>query len=63
MMTTLQSLAQKAQVRVRTWGLKPEVHLLVGALGYLIAGFFLSAAQLAGEALPLSMAFLLSCRG
>ncbi len=63
MMTTLQSLAQKAQVRVRTWGLKPEVHLALGALGYLSAGFVLSAAQLAGQALPLSMAFLLSCRG
>lgn len=63
MMTTLQALAQKAGVRVRTWGLKPEVHLALGALGYLSAGFFFSAAQLAGQALPLSMAFLLSCRG
>ena len=63
MMTTLQSYAQKAKVRVRTWGLKPEVHLLLGALAHFFAGFFLSAAQLAGEYLPLSMAFLLSCRG
>ena len=63
MMTTLQSLAQKAGVRVRTWGLKPEVHLLVEALGYISGGFFLSAAQLSGEYLPLSMAFLLACRG
>lgn len=63
MMTTLQSLAQKAQVRVRTWGLKPEVHLLLRAVGYFSGGFFLSAAQLSGEYLPLSMAFLLACRG
>ncbi len=63
MMTTLQTFAQKAKVRVRTWGLKPEVHLILGALGYLCGGFVLSAAQLAGAYLPLSMAFLLSCRG
>ena len=63
MMTTLQTYAQRAKVRVRTWGLKPEVHLLMGALGYFCAGFALSAAQLSGEYLPLSMAFLLSCRG
>ena len=62
-MTTLQTYAQRAKVRVRTWGLKPEVHLLMGALGYFCAGFALSAAQLSGEYLPLSMAFLLSCRG
>lgn len=63
MMTTLQSFAQKAKVRVRTWGLKPEIHLALQALGYFCGGFFLSAARLAGQYLPLSMAFLLSCRG
>lgn len=62
MMTTLLSIGQKAGLRVRTWGLKPEVHLALRALGYLCGGFFLSAARLAGEYLPLSMAFLLSCR-
>ena len=63
MMTTLQAYAQKASVRVRTWGLKPEVHLALRALGYFAGGFFFSAARLAGAYLPLSMAFLLSCRG
>ena len=63
MMTTFQTLAQKAGVRVRTWGLKPEVHLTLQALGYLGGGFLFSAARLADNYLPLSMAFLLCCRG
>ena len=62
-MTTLQAYAQKAGVRVRTWGLKPEVHLTLRALGYLAGGFFLSAARLAGNYLPLPVALVLSCRG
>ncbi len=63
MMTTLQAYAQKASIRVRTWGLKPEVHLALRAIGYFSGGFVLSAARLAGAYLPLSMAFVLACRG
>ena len=63
MMTTLQAYAQKAGIRVRTWGLKPEVHLVLRALGYFCGGLVFSAARLAGDYLPLSMAFVLCCRG
>lgn len=63
MMTTLQAYAQKAGIRVRTWGLKPEVHLALRALGYFCGGLVFSAARLAGDYLPLSMAFVLCCRG
>ena len=63
MMASLQNYAQKAGLHLRMWQRLPAVHIFLRGLGHFAGGFLLSAADLGGYYLPLSMGWLLACRG
>lgn len=63
MMISLQSYARRGKYLLRRWALDPKIHSIVQAVGYILAGFLLSAASLGNYCLPLSMALVCGCTG
>lgn len=63
MMIPLQAYAKKGKYRLRQLLQDPNVRLGLQAAGYLLSGFFLSAASLNNVPLPLSMALTAACSG
>ena len=62
-MIPLQSYVRQGRHTLRRWLLDPRFHGLLRSAGYLLAGFFLSAASLASHGLPFSMGLVFACNG
>lgn len=60
-MISLQSYVRQGQHRLKRWALDPRVHIAARAVGYVLAGFGLSAASLGNAPLPLAMALVMAC--
>ena len=63
MMTTLSSYIRRGRHTLRRLALDPRFHGLAGAAGWLLAGFFLSAAGMRHMPLPLTMGLLFGVSG
>ena len=62
-MIVIESYVRRGKHILRRWLLDPRVHMLLRVLGYLAAGFALSAASLDHHILPLSLALVCACGG
>lgn len=62
-MIVIESYVRRGKHILRRWLLDPRVHMLLRVLGYLSAGFALSAASLDQSILPLSLALVCACSG
>lgn len=63
MMTVIQGYMGQGRRLLARWLSDPRVHTAARGAGYVLAGFFLSAASLAGVSLPLAMGFCFGCTG
>ena len=62
-MISIQNYVHRGQSVLRKWLLDPAVHAALRVAGYVLAGFCLSAASLAGELTSLALAFVCGCGG
>jgi len=62
-MIVIESYMRRGRHILRRWLLDPRVHILLRAVGYLAAGFSLSAASLGQGILPLPLALVCGCSG
>lgn len=63
MMTTIQTRVRQWKQAVRRWSLTPRVHLILRMTGFLLAGFFFSAASLAHYAQPIALGLICALSG
>lgn len=60
-MIPIQSYVRQGRHILRRWALNPRIHMAARAAGYVLAGFFLSAASLGNVALPLALGLVAAC--
>lgn len=58
---SIQSCVRRGRLTLRRYLADPRVHILLWGIGYFSGGFFLSAAALGQQALPLAPALVASC--
>lgn len=63
LMISLQSYVRRGHSALRRWALDPRLHTLARCFGYMLAGFFLSAASLGNHAIPLVLGLVCACSG
>lgn len=62
-MISLQSYMRRGHSALRRWALDPRIHILARCLGYILAGFLMSAASLGNCAMPLALGLVCACTG
>lgn len=60
-MISLHPLVRKGKYTLRRWIMDPRVHTALRAIGYVLAGFLLSAASLGNVPLPLALGLVAAC--
>ena len=60
-MIPLESYVRQGRHALRRWALDPRIHAAARALGYVLAGFCLSAASLGNVPLPLALGLVAAC--
>lgn len=63
MMISLQSYVRQGRHTLRKWMVDPRIQLALRMCGYVVGGFFLSAASLGNLAQPLALGFLCASSG
>ena len=62
-MISLQTYVRRGQAVVHRWALDPGVHTALRIAAHVLAGLCMSAASIAGKALPLAMGLTCGCTG
>lgn len=60
-MSSLHPLVRKGKYTLRRWIMDQRVHTAMRAIGYVLAGFLLSAASLGNVPLPLALGLVVAC--